>query len=295
MMKRDLLCQIANTLYLNHYQIESIGLQDGLMGITWFMYQYARKSGWKQYEELGDYLLEQILNNTHTKISPDFLTGIAGVCWCIRYLIDNSFIKADDDVLENYNTIIYNRTLNDCIQELDTTHNPVYTNGLYALYTHAKEGKVFTHISYLEKLLKLMEKRTLPIGFLNSILYVYLVTTSNEQENSQSEFEQLFYLHTAKSLQANLYTKPDRSILKLLVEKANFQQSINWTNLLPNEIITPIIANWQILIYAPILNSSKLSCNEQAVEQYIKEKLINLIPDDLSLNGLTGWALQQII
>lgn len=295
MMKTNLLCQVANTLYLNHYQIESVGLQDGRMGITWFMYQYARKSGWKQYEELGDYLLEQILNNVHMEMSPNFLTGIAGIGWCIRHLIDNSFIEADDDVLENYDTIIYNRTLNDCIKELDTTHNPVYTNGLYALYTHTKEEEEFTQISYLEKILKLTEKRTLPIGFLNSILYVYLASTFNEQKNSQSEFGQLFYLHTTKALQANFYTKSDRSILKLLVEKANFQQSMNWNDLLPNEIITPIVANWQILIYAPILNSNKLSCNEQIVEQYIKEKLINLTPDDLSLNGLTGWALQQIV
>lgn len=295
MMKTNLLCQVANTLYLNHYQIESIGLQDGRMGITWFMYQYARKSGWKQYEELGDYLLEQILNNVHMEMSPNFLTGIAGIGWCIRHLIDNSFIEADDDVLENYDTIIYNRTLNDCIQELDITHNPVYTNGLYALYTQTKEEKEFTQISYLEKILKLTEKRILPIGFLNSILYVYLASTFNEQKNGQSDFGQLFYLHTTKALQANFYTKSDRNILKLLVKKANFQQSMNWNNLLPNEIITPIVANWQILIYAPILKSSELSCNEQTAEQYIKEKLINLTPDDLSLNGLTGWALQQIV
>ena len=91
--------QIANTVSVNVQKITNPGLLEGKMGVAIFLYHYTRYSGQNAYNQLADYLMDEIIE-TMAVSQVSFSDGLSGIGWGIKHLMKEHFIKCDDDVLE---------------------------------------------------------------------------------------------------------------------------------------------------------------------------------------------------
>ena len=70
--KSILLQQIANHLIMNSSFLTDLSLYHGKTGIVLFLYNYARYTKNPVYEEFAGELLDEIFNEIHDNIGPDF-------------------------------------------------------------------------------------------------------------------------------------------------------------------------------------------------------------------------------
>lgn len=289
-MREEYLQQIANSIFLNHYKVRENGLQNGRMGMALFLYLYARHRGekGKNYEELADDLLKRMLGSISWQTEPDFLTGLAGIGWGIRWLRGQNLIETDQDVLEDFDRIIYERTLKDCIHELNTSSCPIYTNGLYASNDQTKESLTFTNPDFLKRLLEQTEKQILPISFLLSVWYVYRTSVHFRNGEKNTKFEEQLGNLLVNSCQIERVEKADAYLLNCwMVDMPEWRQRLL---LLAQKQEFPMVASWRWIVYAEQLSVIPSWLEERAM----KLRLNNLAPTDLSLDGLAGWGIQLL-
>lgn len=94
--------QIANHLIINASFLKDLGLFDGKIGIVLFFYQYARYTDNPLYQEFAGELLDEVFNELHDSISPDFENGLSGIAWGVLYLLKNKFVNGNpDEILED--------------------------------------------------------------------------------------------------------------------------------------------------------------------------------------------------
>lgn len=93
----SLLLRVANTILCNFSMTYNMSLVDGKMGVCIFLYEYARYTGVKEYEDIADGLLDSILESLHIGDSEDKIINIAGIGIGIIYLLSNGFIEDTDD------------------------------------------------------------------------------------------------------------------------------------------------------------------------------------------------------
>jgi hypothetical protein len=89
--------------------ISSPGLGNGKLGIAIFLYNYARAASSKEYEILGDDLIEDVVNGINSSVLCDFEDGLTGIAWGIEYLTRNGFLDGNtDDILSEVDVVIKN-------------------------------------------------------------------------------------------------------------------------------------------------------------------------------------------
>lgn len=289
-MREEYLQQIANSIFLNHYKVRENGLQSGRMGMALFLYQYARHRGekGKGYEDLADDLLGRVLGSISWQTEPDFLTGLAGIGWGIRWLRAQNLIEADQDVLEDFDRIIYGRTLKDCIHELNTSSYPVYTNGLYASNDQTEESLRFTGTSFLKQLLDETGKQILPISFLLSVWYVYRTSVYFRKGEKDIKFEEQLGDLLVNSLQIERVEDADAYLLNCwMADMPEWRQRLP---LLAPKPEFPTVASWRWIVYAEQLSIIPGWSKEGSM----KLRLNNLAATDLSLDGIAGWGIQLL-
>jgi len=122
------------------------GLIGSDMGISIFLYQYAKINKDKTFEMVADFFLDYFCIKDDKHIPINFGDGKTGVGWCIEYLVQNGFCEGDTDVLlENVDRDLF-KTLN--VQKQFTLD---LLNGLtgYLMYIvsrlNDKRGSVSTH------------------------------------------------------------------------------------------------------------------------------------------------------
>lgn len=95
--ENNILKYIADHLIINSLGVHDLGLYTGKMGITIFFYHYSRFKNIDIYNDFADSLLEEIIQDLDTSISINFKDGLSGIGWGIQYLIENQFVKSEDD------------------------------------------------------------------------------------------------------------------------------------------------------------------------------------------------------
>lgn len=109
----DRLHCLAEILALNGGFLPKHGLARGKLGISIFLYHYARYTCNNYYDELAGSLLDDLIVEINSSAPLDFDEGLTGIGWGITYLINKGFIEGDiDDILEEVDLSI-SRRLND--------------------------------------------------------------------------------------------------------------------------------------------------------------------------------------
>lgn len=282
---------IANSIFLNHYKVRENGLQNGRIGMVLFLYQYARYKGekGKVYEELADDLIRRILCTISRNTELDFLTGIAGIGWGIRWLSAQKLIETDEDVLDDLDHIIYGRTLEDCIQELNSSPCPVYSNGLYALSDPKRESSAFIDSDFLKQLLRQTGKQSLPISFLISVWHVYRISVYAMNRKKDTEFEELWSNLLRNSYQTNRLEETDAYLLcHWTSERPEWKQLFYSFN---KKAVGSTVSSWKWIVYKECPSTSS---DNHSIEQIVKQNLNNLTPEALCLDGMTGMGLRWL-
>lgn len=89
--------KMVHRLILQSPFVSDIGLLHGKMGIALFFYEYARYTSSDIYNDMGEELLDDVLNQIHTGMSVRFDIGLSGIGWGIKYLLQNCFIEGDEN------------------------------------------------------------------------------------------------------------------------------------------------------------------------------------------------------
>ncbi len=169
MDKDKALQKIANTLYITTQCIPSIGLMTGKMGIAIFLYQYSRISSNIDYNNLADSLLDTIYPRLYKNTPKFFSEGIAGIGWGLNFLMQEKYVEADDNILEEVDDVIRKTDKNRFIVELNE-ELPLFSKGIYLIARKMKED-LPSCVCELESFLSSVELDNLPYEYTQSVKY----------------------------------------------------------------------------------------------------------------------------
>ena len=93
--------KMIHRLILQSSFVSDIGLLFGKMGMSLFFYEYARYTSSEIYNDMGEELLDDVINQVHTGMPIRVEIGVSGIGWGIEYLLQNRFVEGDDkDICE---------------------------------------------------------------------------------------------------------------------------------------------------------------------------------------------------
>ncbi len=149
--------KIRNTLVNIELDEDNIGLMNGKMGISIFLFYYSRVFSDKYSYNFAFKMLEDVLdfindnNNSYT-----FGTGISGIIWGVTHLINNNFIDSDIDelLLDSYNYIFKSMALEMNYGNYDLLHGAIGNNLCFL----ARSNINSVLYNYLQESIILLEK-----------------------------------------------------------------------------------------------------------------------------------------
>lgn len=85
----------------------SLGWEDGLMGISFFFFYYARYINDESYEDYAYELLEKILYDKNLNSNVAYSNGLSGIGSCIYFLIKEGFLEDESNsFLDDFDSMI---------------------------------------------------------------------------------------------------------------------------------------------------------------------------------------------
>ena len=93
--KDYLLHEIGCRTLLSGGLIKNIGLFNGKMGLSIFMYKYSKVKSIDIYERYADELLNDIIESIDNQMEYGLSNGLCGIAWGIEYLIRNQYVEGD--------------------------------------------------------------------------------------------------------------------------------------------------------------------------------------------------------
>lgn len=92
-----ILLHVANTILCNYSMTTTPNLINGRMGVCLFLYEYARFTGIKEYEDIADEMMDLILKILHKGQDEDNISSLSGIGIGVIYLITHQFLEDTDD------------------------------------------------------------------------------------------------------------------------------------------------------------------------------------------------------
>ncbi|HYW34350.1 MAG TPA: lanthionine synthetase LanC family protein [Balneolaceae bacterium] len=91
--------------------LNNIGLLNGKMGLSIYLFHFARKTGNEEPQKMAGKLIDEVYREISRKQPPlNFENGLAGIAWGVEYLVQNEFVKADtDEILSEVDDKIYSQ------------------------------------------------------------------------------------------------------------------------------------------------------------------------------------------
>lgn len=215
--------QIANTILLNTGQINNLGLLDGKIGISLFLYHYSQINGNSVYRNYADELLDEVFNNLYDTMPVDFVSGLTGIGWVIHNLIDIKMIDANgENILENIDTALNTFNYSDVLSDTSIIC-PFCSKGIYFL--ERRNTEILENILNIS--IQSLDQNTidLPLNYLNSILYI--ISQNNNLEISENSLS-IIYKNMMNSIKNKYYTFPDALILTQIIKEFKQMQMVNW-------------------------------------------------------------------
>ena len=105
--------QIGELLLLNGTLTEDPGLVHGKMGIAVFLFHYAQYTENMLFADYAMDLIGEIQNQLHIDSCADYEKGVAGIGVGIRYLIQNDYLDAEDNIFEDLDQRMYRAVMYD--------------------------------------------------------------------------------------------------------------------------------------------------------------------------------------
>lgn len=292
-MYNHILRQIANTIYINYQHIEQPGLLNGNMGIVLFLYHYSRFANSNQYEVVAEELIDSVYEKMNKKTVPSFAVGLGGIGWGFEYLKKHGFLTMEEDVLEEIDAAVYNRTIEEMVKEMDDDI-PLYTEGIYYLMRSAGLKDRNKICSNLYELMKRTQNKILPVTYLNSILYTIL-GLQKQQVDSAKEVNllRLVMNHVNKSIEAKGYSDADLYILKAFLRKIRAVTTYEKEN--EDAFNEDVYFNWQNMLYFGGMGKNPVIPDINRISESVFNQIIDINTKNLSLSGLAGIGVNLIL
>ena len=129
------LLHVANTILCNYSMTNTPDLINGRMGVCLFLYEYARLTGIKEYENIADDMIDFILNILHKDQNEENVSNLSGIGIGVIYLITHNFLEDTDehDSLEEVDLFL---------QKTIETAKMITQSALYFIYRflHYRDG-----------------------------------------------------------------------------------------------------------------------------------------------------------
>lgn len=146
------LLRIANTILCNYNMVYDTSLLDGKMGVCLFLYEYARHSGIKEYEDIADEMIDLVLKILHKGQSEDNISRLSGIGIGVIYLITHQFLEDTDehDSLKELDKFLLKTIETAMVPSEKVIHSALYfiyrfkyyRMGLDKRYCHKMAGKL---------------------------------------------------------------------------------------------------------------------------------------------------------
>lgn len=131
--------RIANTILCNYSMTTTPNLVNGRMGVCLFLYEYARLTGIKEYEDIADDMIDLILKILHKGQNEENISSLSGIGVGVIYLITHQFLEDTDehDSLEEVD-----KFLQKTIETSKVPSEMVVQSALYFIYryVHYRDG-----------------------------------------------------------------------------------------------------------------------------------------------------------
>lgn len=298
-MYKQIINQIANTLFINYQYIESPGLVNGQMGLALFFYHYSRYNELPRYADLADDLLDSVNDKIRSHYSYDFSNGISGIGWGLNYLRKKQFIELETNALNDIDHELRKIQMEDLIKDLDGD-NPVFSKGLYFADKEEQTDLIHT-MKQLSVFLETFQA-SISIHYLNSVFYFVLKTAdSTITKIYNSSLLETTYSCIQNTLTDGFPIYTDLMVLNHLVSQMGILTNDNrWFDiqgtiqtLLTREEKKMPYTYCQYIIYQDIISSYNIP-EYPILDQIIHNKVINLNIKDISLSGLAGLGILLI-
>ena len=125
------LLRIGNTILCNYGMVDNNGLLYGRMGVCIFLYEYARYTGIKEYEDIADEMIDSLLKTTRKVKNEENFSIVAGIGVGVIYLITHGFLEDtdDSDALEEIDDLLF-----EAIRTAEELSDMVIYASLYFIY-----------------------------------------------------------------------------------------------------------------------------------------------------------------
>lgn len=209
--KKDFLQIIANTIVCNLGMTQEIGLTKGKMGISLFLYKYAKKSGIKEYESTANLLLDEIINNLYKSMDKSVTDGLAGIGIGLITLLSEGYVEDTDenDSLDEVDNLLFQE-----IVKKDITVSDFFSSAIYFIHrcTRYRAGLNVEKCLQLAKAIK---------------IHLQALETSTLQANPKDVIAVKYILSNVENIISTL----DKTALLRDIELQPFQDENNDTDM----------------------------------------------------------------
>lgn len=290
-MKDNVLMQIANALSANVQKLPDPGLLEGKMGVAVFLYHYARYSGRTAYNQLAGNLLDEILESmSDSEIS--FSTGLSGIGWGMKHLLDEHFCEAEDDMLEEIdNSMIHYIT--------NHTDEDMLDGCLYLAVCRPESLDDALTPVIARQVTWFLSAGSHPLGVLNKLL-VFAIRLP--QLRLHPWFDKLPEA-AIDAIDTPLYRRSDMMICRDLLETSDFSRENSIWNILHDRCTAMPITDdfqtdcletvWQNLVF--LGGKRKRECDIEWISKTVTDKLKDLSIQDMCFSaGLPAMGMDLL-
>lgn len=168
--------KIANLISMSPQSGKESGLMGGKMGRTLFYYEFSRMTGIKSYNDMADLLLEEIVCDVERMKDTSLESGLSGIGWGVNYAIQNSFVDADEEVLDELENYLFTEDW----EFIDISSTFTFLSPAIYLLSKLEETPVSVpYDNYLSILIETCKshfsiKKSKTLDLINSMLYFLL-------------------------------------------------------------------------------------------------------------------------
>ena len=288
-MQNNILMRIANGLVLNIQQTSLIGLLEGNIGMSLYLYHYAKRNNNEYYSDIASSLLDYTIDHYLNKIGRFFSSGLYGIGWAIWYMRQHGFVEVTDDTFEDFETIVkQNYSKIDIEQDLKSKY-PVFSKGLYCVQSGKTE-----HLKYaldaIDIIRSFEEKKLFTPSYINSILFV-IRKIEETHPNVDKLVDNKNFFNSFIDDNPMFYANNDFDLyIAKQLEPSQFKNYSLSENI---DILTCGYMNWQSILYKDYIKLPDLSSNAEAFTR-IDKILDNASINKMSLDGLSSVGINII-
>lgn len=306
--------RIANTIIANLDNSQEIGLFNGKMGISIFLYKYAAYSGEKVYSDIADDLIDEISSKITSDFSPSAMDGIASIGYGFSLLLKEHLLEGDlDDVLFDIDKRLLQNAKSALLKEMSFPI-PVYSSGIYLLSRISFDGSerenkwiagTIEMAIYFITTCVIEKKYNPKLSLLNSMLFVFSRLYEKNEYSRINSYQLLddiltLALNTIKSKQQ---TNPDlmlfRQMISILPERLILKYKAEMEQLNLAKVSIDDIESWNNNLWWSFLYNviSKERFSKNEIKQYVDKKLLESSFELMTINNqlaILGLWLMQI-